>query len=77
MAEEDPTVWDARAEVDVGLMIGRYLAERPPPAGSAIAADLEEWGERLSRDGEARLAALQRPRLCPAPPARARGRVPR
>jgi len=55
--------WDARAELDVGLMIKRYLAENPPPKQSRVADDLERWAEGLEDDGRARLQAAGRRRL--------------
>lgn len=56
-AEIDPVVWDARAEVDISVLIRRYLAEQDPPAESLLAADLEDLAARLERDGRARLSA--------------------
>lgn len=53
-----PAEWDARAELDIGRMIGRYLAQRPAPVDSAVAADLSTWATRLEEDGTDRLAVL-------------------
>lgn len=51
--------WHGKAEYDVGVMIGRYLAENPPPPGpSPIAAALEDWALKLRDSGTNRLAAV-------------------
>ncbi len=52
-------LWDARAERDLGVMIRRYLAEHPPPAGSCCAGVLEDCAEDLIISGDAGLGALQ------------------
>jgi hypothetical protein len=54
-ADDAAEAWDAAAQMYVGLMIGRYLAEKPPPDSSRIAGSLAEWGSNLLRDGRARL----------------------
>jgi len=65
MATTDPTatIWDARFEVDLAVMIRRYLAEHRPPRGSAVAADAERWADNLERSGQARLDAAGARRL--------------
>ena len=50
--------WDAEAEVAVGNMILDYIEDNEAPAGSAIAAELEDWGDRMERDGRRRLIDL-------------------
>ncbi len=45
------TLWDARAERDVGLFIERYLTENPPPDGALYADDLAEWARNLKDAG--------------------------
>jgi hypothetical protein len=65
--EPMPEVWDARAELDVGLMMLRYLADHPAPAGTKLAADLETWGSSLARDGDERLRAAGQRRVRPVP----------
>lgn len=55
--------WDARAELEVAVLIKRYLADRPPPPGARVADDLRCWAHRLELDGRARLAELAAPRL--------------
>ena len=57
------TLWEARAEHDVGVMIARYLAEHPPPGRSHVEADLARWSTALRDDGQARLTALGHPPL--------------
>lgn len=52
-------VWDARAEVDVALMIRRYLAENPAPAETRVAWDFQAWASALEHDGRVRLAELE------------------
>jgi hypothetical protein len=59
----EPETWDARAEFDVGLMIGRYLAEHPAPEGSTMAPRLEVIAQDLRDLGEQRLQNLGRCRL--------------
>jgi hypothetical protein len=54
----DATTWDARAEVDIGLIILRYISESPPPEGSVVVDSLTDWGERLLADGRRRLEDL-------------------
>lgn len=60
------TVWDARAEVDFGLFIRRYIGENPPPEDSLFIGDFETWAARLIRHGEARLSTTGARRLRPA-----------
>ena len=55
--------WEARAQVDVGVMIDRYLAEHPPPAASRGHDLLALWARRLRRAGRARLRAQGASRL--------------
>jgi hypothetical protein len=57
--------WDAQAEYDIGVMIRRYLAEHPPPAGSRSAGFLENCAEDLIVSGDARLGALGARPLAP------------
>jgi hypothetical protein len=54
-AKKPVTVWDARAEVAIGTMISRYLAESPAPADSVFVADLQDWARRLTQHGQVRL----------------------
>jgi hypothetical protein len=51
-------VWDARAELEVGLMISHYLQRFPAPPGSRFAEDFEAWSAALTDRGRARLAEL-------------------
>jgi hypothetical protein len=55
--------WDARAELDLSIMIDRYLSENPPPKASQLQLDLRELVSLLRFDGEARLAELGVPPL--------------
>jgi hypothetical protein len=50
--------WDAQAEYDVGLLIGRYLSEHPRPVASRVADRLEAVGRDLQDLGSDRLRAL-------------------
>lgn len=50
--------WEARAEHTIGVLIRRYLAQNPPPAGSRVAQDLQTWSHALASDGRARLQEL-------------------
>ncbi len=65
----EAAVWDARAEVEVGVLILRYLQERPAPPDAGFRRDFEEWGQRLARSGRERLADLGERHLSPAGPA--------
>jgi hypothetical protein len=47
--------WEARAELSVGVLITRYLAENPCPGPSLVCADFGEWSELLQLDGRLRL----------------------
>lgn len=47
-----------RVAYDIGVLIRRYIAERPPPASSTFAADFEDWSTRLIAHGEDRLSEL-------------------
>ena len=55
MATVEAVTWDARAEHDMAVMIRRYLRENHAPAGSRIAADLEQYAANLHADADARL----------------------
>lgn len=50
--------WDARAELDVAVMIARYLRENPPPEGARFADDLEKCSSNLCVHGHRRLDDL-------------------
>jgi hypothetical protein len=54
----DAAIWDSRAEVDIGMLILRYVHESPPPEGSVVVDSLTDWGERLLADGRRRLEDL-------------------
>lgn len=60
---DEPALWDARAELDVGLFIERYLCEHPPPSGAVFAPEFECWSSRLQSRGRERLAELGASRL--------------
>jgi hypothetical protein len=51
-------VWDARAELDIGLMLRRYVAERPAPEDSRLVDDIEEWASNLAQNGRHHLGEL-------------------
>ncbi len=63
MKAPNPARWDAKAEHDIGVFIGRYVRENPPPPGMLFADDFKRWGEKLVRHGEARLRAAGARRL--------------
>ncbi len=50
--------WESRAEMDLGVLIRRYLCEHPCPGESQVAADLGQWAAALTADGQARLEDL-------------------
>lgn len=54
----DVTVWDAQAEVAVGVFIRRHLASSAPPDDAAFAEDLRSWSDRLLDHGQAHLVEL-------------------
>ena len=54
----DAALWDAFAELDLGIWIGTYLDLKPPPQRSLCFESIEDWGDRLRRDGRARLETL-------------------
>lgn len=62
-ATDTVETWEARAEIDVAIFIGRYLAERPCPGPSRLHDDLDRWGRNLQHDGQARLQELGATRL--------------
>lgn len=56
--------WDARALL-VGMLIDRYLRERPPPSDSRFARSFEDWGDSLRGAGQEDLDGLAIRRLAP------------
>lgn len=56
-------VWEARAEYDMGRLMGRYLTDNPPPGRSEAVDDLREFAARLEAMGTGRLAELGLRRL--------------
>ncbi len=59
----DVQAWEARAQIDVALLIDRYLAESPPPGESHHAELFALWSRQCRAAGEARLASLGARRL--------------
>lgn len=57
--------WDARATLDIGMLIERYLSERPPPCETLTSAAWTTWSAQLKERGEDRLATLGSRRLAP------------
>lgn len=55
--------WDARAEVEIGVLIHAYLLNHPPPPASTTAPRLERIAIDLQECGRANLAALGARRL--------------
>lgn len=60
---DEAALWDARSEIDIALLITRYLAESRPPADAVLTSQWEEWASHLLHDGRDRLAVLGRPPL--------------
>ncbi len=54
----DAAVWDARAEVDVGVLIATYIARNPAPDVALCVDSLQERGENLVAGGQRRLNDL-------------------
>lgn len=57
--------WDARTLLEIGLLIDRYLRERPPPSDSKFARSFEDWGDKLRAAGQEDLDGLAARRLVP------------
>lgn len=55
--EAEPELWAAQAQMDISVLIQRYLAENPPPGPSQTHRDFRLWATNLQRDGQDRLAA--------------------
>lgn len=47
--------WEARAQLDIGLLIARYLADRPAPGRSRHADLYRQWSDSLQAAGRSRL----------------------
>lgn len=54
--EGEPEVWAAQAQLDISILIQRYLAENPPPGPSQTHRDFRLWAANLQRDAQDRLA---------------------
>lgn len=54
---ETAAEWDARAMLEIGRVIQRYLSEFPPPAGALTAEDFHRWGRQLTSAGRVHLQA--------------------
>jgi len=50
--------WEAHTQLAVGRLIRRRLAEHPPPGGTRIEGDFQQWADALIDDGCERLQAL-------------------
>ena len=51
----DTDEWDQRFEATLAKMLRGYLADAPPPQGSAIGRDAARWAENLELRAQARL----------------------
>jgi hypothetical protein len=58
--ESEGALWDARSEVDVAVLVNRYLLENPAPDDAEMPAELQRWAGRLAAHGRVRLRALGR-----------------
>ncbi len=56
-------VWQARAQIDLAVLIERYLTEHPPPAGATHHLDYHDWTRRMDRAGRCVLEELRARRL--------------
>jgi hypothetical protein len=56
-------LWEARFELDLSVMLHRYLTERPCPGTSPLVGDAERWAENLERHGLERLSRVAGRRL--------------
>lgn len=56
-AEVEPELWAAQAQLEIAVLILRYLAGNPPPGPSQTHRDFRRWAEDLRLDGEDLLAA--------------------
>lgn len=59
----DAAEWEARARLDVAVLIERYLTENPPPPGAFHADLYRSWAASLRGAGQAHLAELGADRL--------------
>lgn len=57
------TVWEARAQVDIAVLIERYLTENPPPPAATHPHLYRAWASDMRLAGEAGLEDLAVPRL--------------
>lgn len=57
--EHDALVWQARAQVDIGVLIEKYLTEHPAPVLAAHAGLYRRWAQELVAAGEARMEDLE------------------
>lgn len=48
--EVEPELWAAQAQVDIAVLIQRYLAENPPPGPSQTHRDFRLWATNLQLD---------------------------
>lgn len=55
--------WDARAQLEIGVLVSRYLADHPAPGPTSCRDDLQLWAAELSLAGEVDLQALGARRL--------------
>lgn len=61
--QDDARVWEARAQVDLAVLIERYLTENPPPPGATHHHLYRAWASDLRLAGEEALGALGAARL--------------
>lgn len=62
-SEDAIPIWEGRAQVDLAVMISRYLAEHPPPGPTPHLSHWTAWADDLRRSGEVRLEAMAARRL--------------
>ncbi|HEY4810334.1 MAG TPA: hypothetical protein VIH71_04675 [Solirubrobacteraceae bacterium] len=52
---DESRAWDARAELDIGVLIHSHLVTHPAPAASEVAAAMQRRADGLQDAGRAKL----------------------
>ncbi len=56
--EDETRIWEARAQLDLAVLIERYLTQNPPPPTSSHPHLYRAWASELRLAGEAGLGEL-------------------